>query len=60
MCRLRRPHASGARKIAVIFEVECLLEAAGLLSLRALMRDLRISAYLGWARAFSIPFLCLR
>jgi len=58
--RLRHPRASAARKMAVILEVEHLLDAAGPLPLRALARDPRVSAYLGQVRALSTPSPRLR
>lgn len=53
--RLRHPRTSARRRMAVILEVEHLLDAAGPLPPRALVRDPRVSAYLGQVRALSSP-----
>jgi hypothetical protein len=53
--RLRHPRISAARRMAIILEVEQLLDAAGPIPPRALVRDSRVSTYLAQVRALSAP-----
>jgi hypothetical protein len=53
--RLRHPRISAARRMAIILEVEHLLDVVGPFLPRALVRDSRVLTYLAQVRALSAP-----